>query len=93
MKRLVIFGLLLLVPLLVVLSISTAEDKGKPEISLEGLEIATFAGGCFWCTESDFEQLDGVREVISGYTGGHVDNPTYRQVARGGTGHIEAVQV
>jgi len=93
MKRLVIFGVMLLVPLLVVLSVSTAKDKPEPEVSLQGLEVATFAGGCFWCTESDFEKLDGVVEAVSGYTGGHVKNPTYRQVARGGTGHIEAVQV
>ena len=54
---------------------------------------AVFAGGCFWCTESDFEKVDGVVEVISGYTGGHVAAPTYRQVSAGGTGHVEAVKV
>ncbi|UCD32264.1 MAG: peptide-methionine (R)-S-oxide reductase MsrB [Desulfobacterales bacterium] len=54
---------------------------------------AVFAGGCFWCTESDFEKVDGVIEAISGYTGGHVNKPTYKQVSRGGTGHIEAVKV
>lgn len=57
------------------------------------LKTATFAGGCFWCVESDFEKVDGVVEVISGYTGGHVENPTYKQVSAGGTGHAEAVQV
>jgi peptide methionine sulfoxide reductase msrA/msrB len=57
------------------------------------LRIATFAGGCFWCTESDFEKLPGVVKVISGYTGGHKENPTYNQVSSGTTGHIEAVQV
>jgi peptide methionine sulfoxide reductase msrA/msrB len=57
------------------------------------LKTATFAGGCFWCMESDFEKIDGVVEVISGYTGGHVENPTYEQVSAGGTGHAEAVQV
>jgi len=56
-------------------------------------EIATFAGGCFWCVESGFEKLAGVHEVISGYTGGHMKNPTYEQVSSGGTGHVEAVQV
>lgn len=54
---------------------------------------AVFAGGCFWCTESDFEKVDGVIEVISGYTGGQVPNPTYHQVSEGGTGHVEAVKV
>jgi len=54
---------------------------------------AVFAGGCFWCTESDFEKVDGVVEVISGYTGGHVKDPTYHEVSAGGTGHVEAVKV
>ncbi len=57
------------------------------------LEKATFAGGCFWCMESPFEKLDGVTEVISGYTGGHKVNPTYEEVSAGGTGHVEAVQI
>ena len=56
-------------------------------------ETAVFAGGCFWCTESDFEKVDGVLETISGYTGGHVENPTYKQVSSGGTGHVEAIKV
>ncbi len=54
---------------------------------------AVFAGGCFWCTESDFEKLDGVKEAISGYTGGHEKNPTYSRVSAGITGHTEAVKV
>jgi peptide methionine sulfoxide reductase msrA/msrB len=57
------------------------------------LEKATFAGGCFWCTESDFEKIDGVIEVVSGYTGGRIENPTYQQVSAGGTGHAEAIEV
>ena len=56
-------------------------------------ERAYFAGGCFWCTESDFEKVDGVIEAISGYTGGDMANPTYEQVSAGGTGHLEAVKV
>ena len=52
--------------------------------------IATFAGGCFWCIESDFDKVPGVLKTISGYTGGRTLNPTYRQVARGNTGHREA---
>jgi len=56
-------------------------------------KTAVFAGGCFWCTESDFEKAPGVIEVISGYTGGHVANPTYKQVSSGDTGHVEAVKV
>ena len=57
------------------------------------LSVATFAGGCFWCVEADFEKLDGVVQVVSGYTGGEKKNPTYQQVASGQTKHIEAVQV
>lgn len=57
------------------------------------VEKATFAGGCFWCMEHPFEKLDGVIEVISGYTGGHEANPTYEEVSRGSTGHLEAVQI
>jgi peptide methionine sulfoxide reductase msrA/msrB len=63
----------------------TQEDKT--------LRIATFAGGCFWCTEADFEKLAGVVKVVSGYTGGQKENPTYEEVSSGTTGHIEAIQV
>lgn len=59
----------------------------------EGYQTATFAGGCFWCSEADFEKADGVIEVISGFTGGRKENPTYEEVVAGGTGHYEAVQV
>ena len=51
------------------------------------------AGGCFWCVESDFEKIDGVIDVVSGYTGGHQENPTYKQVSSGKTGHYEAVEI
>ncbi len=57
------------------------------------LSSAVFAGGCFWCVEADFDKVEGVYETISGYTGGALDNPTYKQVSHGGTGHYEAVQV
>jgi len=61
--------------------------------SLKNAAVATFAGGCFWCVESDFEAVDGVIAAVSGYTGGRRENPTYEQVCSGGTGHAEAVQV
>ena len=51
------------------------------------------AGGCFWCVEADFEGLDGVKEAISGYTGGTIENPSYKEVVQGGTGHYEAVEI
>lgn len=55
--------------------------------------LATFGGGCFWCMEPPFDQLHGVIKTESGYSGGHVKNPTYKQVVRGNTGHVEVVQV
>ena len=57
------------------------------------LASAIFAGGCFWCTEADFDKIPGVVSTVSGYSGGKVANPTYEQVSAGGTGHIEAVRV
>lgn len=57
------------------------------------IEKATFAGGCFWCMVKPFDQWDGVHSVISGYTGGHTNEPTYEQVKTGTTGHYEAVQI
>ena len=59
----------------------------------QGQAVATFAGGCFWCTESDFDHVPGVISTTSGYTGGKIANPTYEQVSSGATGHAEAVQV
>lgn len=59
----------------------------------EGMEIATFAGGCFWCTEAVFERVNGVKSVVSGYAGGKEKNPTYEQVSYGRTSHAEAVQI
>lgn len=56
-------------------------------------ETAIFAGGCFWCVEANFEKVDGVIEVVSGYTGGHTENPTYKEVCSHTTGHLEAVKV
>lgn len=58
-----------------------------------GRAVATFAGGCFWCTEADFDQVPGVLSTTSGYTGGTVANPTYQQVGSGATGHAESVEV
>lgn len=66
---------------------------GSAMSSTPRVETATLAGGCFWCIETPFRALDGVVSVISGYAGGHVENPTYEQVSQGKTGHVEAVQI
>jgi peptide-methionine (S)-S-oxide reductase len=57
------------------------------------LELATFGGGCFWCTEAIFQQLEGVESVVSGYSGGTVKDPSYEEISTGRTGHAEAVQI
>lgn len=64
-----------------------------PEKSVGNLDTATFAAGCFWCTEAQFKELKGVKSVVSGYTGGWVANPTYAQVSVGNTGHAEAINI
>jgi len=81
------FLLRLLVLFIVISPFSTyAETPGKTE-------TAILAGGCFWCIESDYEKLNGVYAAVSGYIGGHVKNPTYKQVSSGRSGHIEAVKI
>ncbi len=94
MKRLVLVFLILL------MGIGGCQKKDSvrmevKEMTKENMElnVATFAGGCFWCSEADFEKLPGVIKVISGYTGGEEKNPTYEQVSSGKTGHVEAVQI
>lgn len=69
------------------------EGKDAPPSSSPALKTAMFAGGCFWCMEHSFDELDGVADVKSGYAGGHVVNPTYQQVSEGNTGHREVVQI
>lgn len=68
-------------------------QQSPPAAKTEGLEVATFASGCFWCTESDFDKVKGVVSTVSGYMGGHTKNPTYQQVSSGRTGHTEVLQV
>ena len=74
---------------------SSSPQKAGDEMTREekAFPVATFAGGCFWCTEADFEKLPGVVKVISGYTGGTKENPTYEEVSSGTTGHVESIQV
>ena len=70
-----------------------SEPFDRQRIAEEGLSQAIFAGGCFWCMEPPFDALDGVEATISGYIGGSKDNPTYKEVSAGTTGHTEAVEV
>lgn len=72
--------------------ISEVKEPVKMEVE-KGLEVATFGGGCFWCTEAIFLELDGVKKVESGYIGGKTANPTYEEVSTGTTGHAEATQI
>lgn len=83
-RKMIFFGLLVLCPVV------WAKEDGVQDA---GLEKATFAGGCFWCTESLLKKVKGVKEVVSGYTDGHTKNPTYHDVSTGATGHAEAVEV
>lgn len=86
--------------ILLTLSCTTAPQAGDVNhtqeaqtASLEGLSTAYFASGCFWCVEAVFESVAGVEEAVSGYAGGHTDNPTYRSIGTGATGHAESVEV
>jgi len=85
---------ILIINFIIITTVINAQKKDNMEKrQLIKLETATFAGGCFWCTEAIYEQLKGVSKVVSGYTGGTVKNPAYREVVTGRTGHAEAIQV
>ncbi len=89
---LIISAVIIFIAALPLMGVSSDMQTG--EATEEGSRAtAVFAGGCFWCTESDFEKIDGVIEAISGYTGGKLSNPTYKQVSSGQTRHLEAVKV
>jgi len=97
MKTIILIGIIITSMLILVGFQKSNNLQGKMETTMEkkqkNLSEATFAGGCFWCTESDFEKFDGVVEAISGYVGGQTQKPTYQEVSAGGTGHAEAVRV
>lgn len=95
MKNSIVAALVLIAVFFGYQPVRSMDDKMENPMDkmVENARSAVFAGGCFWCTESDFEKVDGVIEAISGYTGGRMENPTYKQVSAGGTGHIEAVKV
>lgn len=79
--------------LTLILVISTFSLLTTKNLMADTNSIATLGGGCFWCVEAVYERIDGVEKVVSGYAGGHVENPSYRQVTSGKTGHAEVVQV
>ena len=70
-----------------------AYNRNRPGMHGSAEEIATFGAGCFWCVEVIFQNLEGVTKVVSGYSGGKVENPTYKEVCEGNTGHAEVVQI
>ncbi len=95
MRKTIIAALVLAAVIFGYRQVRSMDDKmEKPMNNMSvNTKTAVFAGGCFWCTESDFEKVDGVIEAVSGYTGGKIDHPTYKQVSAGGTGHVEAIRV
>jgi peptide methionine sulfoxide reductase msrA/msrB len=95
MKYTILASLILAAVLLGYQQVRSMDNKMEQPMDkmADNTRSVVFAGGCFWCTESDFEKVDGVIEAVSGYTGGRMKNPTYKQVSAGGTGHIEAVKV
>jgi peptide methionine sulfoxide reductase msrA/msrB len=99
MKSIFIIGIIFTVVLstVILLGYHEGSSMNNTENNMKNKSVTTatavFAGGCFWCTESDFEKVPGVIDAISGYTGGHVKNPTYEEVSAGGTGHMESVKV
>src|SRR5919112_1742432 len=103
LTNLSVMKVLSLITILTTLSVlsSSCAQKENPNKAMKDVQIAdgiktdtaTFGTGCFWCTEAIFEQLDGVMKVTSGYSNGHVKNPTYKEVCEGETGHAECVQV
>jgi peptide methionine sulfoxide reductase msrA/msrB len=84
--------LVILTGLVILMGGDTMSEKNETNGDTR-FEKATFAGGCFWCMEDAFEELNGVVDVVSGYTGGHKENPTYKEVCSGMTGHYEAIQI
>ena len=97
MKKLIMISIVILFGATIVGFQHTTKQSNEKSTTMNDqnstLKIATVAGGCFWCVESDFEKVDGVIKAVSGYTGGQMKNPTYKEVSAGVTEHVEAVQV
>ena len=87
LSQTIFLAIILFAPLL------SSTSDAKETANASETKSAIFAGGCFWCMEHPYDEVDGVISTTSGYTGGHKDNPTYRQVSNGGTGHTEAVRI
>lgn len=92
-RLLLVLALVAVAAVAAFLALRPGHEPAAPAQPALGQQWAIFAGGCFWCTESDFDHMPGVVSTTSGYSGGRVANPTYEQVSRGNTGHIEAVRV
>ena len=90
MKKTIVY-----LPLFFLISVTgvNSQQKGKKIMSTQSLEVATLGGGCFWCVEAVYERVKGVQNVVSGYAGGHLKDPTYKDVSRGDTGHAEVCQI
>jgi methionine-S-sulfoxide reductase len=99
MTRIILIGAIVGMAGLLGKARALAEDSKMPandardSASADDLELVTFGSGCFWCTEAVFDQLKGVNSVVSGYSGGRTENPTYEQVCSGKTGHAEVIQI
>jgi peptide-methionine (S)-S-oxide reductase len=81
------------ITILLVITAINCQQKGTKSMSKQELEVATLGGGCFWCVEAVFERVGGIKDVVSGYAGGHTKNPTYKDVTKGDTGHTEVCQI
>jgi peptide-methionine (S)-S-oxide reductase len=79
--------------IIIMVTVLLATLFGGTAMAADTSEQATFAGGCFWCMEPQFKNIEGVTKVVSGYTGGTTKNPTYEQVSEGNTGHIESIEI
>ena len=93
MKKILMISSLLFLIGVIAMAINSGKDKEAYQKSLQGLEKATFAGGCFWCMQPPYDKLKGVVSTRAGYTGGHKKKPTYEEVSSGTTGHAEAVEI
>ncbi|MDF9795634.1 peptide-methionine (S)-S-oxide reductase [Catalinimonas alkaloidigena] len=98
MIKTILYGISVLIGLSACMQSESSASANNASISVletknNDMDIATFGNGCFWCTEAIFQNLNGVEKVVSGYSGGHVDNPTYKQVCSGTTGHAEVIQI